>query len=128
MPFSFVSSRICMTPPSLVLVYLVSVSVNVANTLLAEVGIGFGIAVIVIILALTINKISDKLSKRKQRHSPPGGGGRNVRESKAQAGNGTENPPLGTVKETGGFSRAKPWPIGEVRRRSGLSDEENGTV
>jgi hypothetical protein len=118
-----------MTPPSLVLVYLVSVSVNVANTLLAEVGIGFGIAVIVIILALTINTISDMLRKRKQRHSPPGGGGgQNVRESKAQADNGTENPPLGTIKDTGGFSRAKPWPIGEVRRRSGLSDEENGTV
>jgi hypothetical protein len=112
-----------------VLVFFVSVSINVANTLLAEVGIGFGIAVIVIILALTINMISDKPSKRKQRHSSPGGGGgRNVRESKAQADNGTENPPSGTVKKNRGFSSVKRWLRGEVRRRNGPSDVEHSTV
>ena len=112
------------------LAYVVSVSINVANTLLAEVGIGFGIAVIVIILALTINTISDKLSKKESRPSPPGGGGggRNVREPKAQANNGTENPPLGAVKESRGFSPAKSWLMGGIRRRNGPGDKGNGIV
>ena len=103
---------------------------DTANTLLAEGGIGFSIAAIVIILALTLNTILDEVSKKREkaRPSPLGGGGWNVHESKAQPDDGTENPPLGTVKENRGFFPAKPWRIGEVRRRNGPSNKENGTV
>jgi hypothetical protein len=130
--------------PLLVLVYFVSVSINAANTLLAEVGIGFAIAVAVIILALTINMVLDDIcfwrklpcKKGKKAHpSPPGGGGgRNVHESKARPDDGTENPPRGpsgtsmTVKENRGLFPTKPRLIGRARQRNGPSDEENGTV
>jgi hypothetical protein len=111
--------------------YFVSASINTANTLFAEVGIGFSIAAIVIILALTTNTLLDEVSKKREkaRPSPLGvGGGWNVHESKAQPGNDTENPPLGTVKENCGFFSAKPWLIGELRRRNGPRDEGNGAV
>lgn len=111
--------------PLLVLVYFVLVSINAANTMLAEVGVGFAIAVAVIILALTVNTFSDDIARfwpklprkkeKKARPSPPGSGsGRNVHESKAQPDDGTEDPlpgPSGTskpVKESHGFFSAKP--------------------
>jgi hypothetical protein len=96
-----------------VLVYFVSVSINAANILLAEVGIGFGIAVTVIILALTINMLA------------------RMEEKKAR---GTKNPPPGSsgtstpVKEIRGFFSVKPWLTGKARQRNGPSGGENGTV
>lgn len=90
------------------LVYFVSVSINAANILLAEVGIGFGIAVTVIILALTINMLARMEQKKAGTKNPPPGS------------SGTSTP----VKEIRGLFPTKPRLT--ARQRNGPSDEENG--